>query len=197
MKKRVQLVLMLFGLMVLSMGCSSERKNVEEMKQKYGDLPVSDFEKLRRHTLILSENEQPIENIAKLYFYEIHELEWKNQLAIDIGNKCTYLSPQAASIGLAPTDYELQEKDLKMLKEIFKDSQIGNWEESYMFGDEEMLKEMGGEGYNWELCLQYLDGTSFYKKGQGVSKQEIQPEGYDTFVNGLTDYIASKDQLEK
>ncbi|MBL1226647.1 hypothetical protein [Enterococcus sp. BWR-S5] len=202
MKKNLLLGIIFLILLALPIGCSHSKKNVEkeveggEMNKNSDTLPVTDFEKLRRHKLTMSKKEQPIENIAKIYFYEIHNLEWKNQVAIDIGNKSGYSNPKATTIGLAPTDFDLQENDLKVIKQILKDSQVESWEESYMFGDKEMLDEMGGEGYNWQLCIQYLDGTSFYKEGKGTEKEEIQPEGYHDFVDGLTEFLASKSLSE-
>lgn len=201
MKKYLCLILCLF----LLNGCSVKNSPTEESKETgstESDLmkdeqfipPVSDFYELG--SLPKAKKEQPIENIAKIYFYEIHNLEWKNQVAIDIGNKSGYSNPKATTIGLAPTDFDLQENDLKVIKQILKDSQVESWEESYMFGDKEMLDEMGGEGYNWQLCIQYLDGTSFYKEGKGTEKEEIQPEGYHDFVDGLTEFLASKSLSE-
>ncbi len=154
--------------------------------------PVSDFEKLRRNKLRITSEEQGVEEMAKFYFYEINNLAWERLIAVDLANKGLFLNPGDSTIGVAELDGALTEKDIQVVKDIFIKNNVTDWLTSYSYGDKQMLDEMGGEGYNWELGIQYIDGSAFYKRGKGTSKKEIQPEGYQTFVDELEGLVNSK-----
>lgn len=171
-------------------GCSVKETQMKEIQN-----PISDFEKLYEHTLTVSETSQPTENIGKIYFYEIEDLLNKDVLAIDLQNGAAQLNPGFEHrYGDVDFEIDLSAEDIAEVYELLEDSHVESWEEYYSYGDKSMLDEMGGEGYNWTLLIQYKNGTMENKRGKGIRKKEIQPEGYDTFVNGLTALIASKNQ---
>ncbi|WP_314062510.1 hypothetical protein [uncultured Vagococcus sp.] len=154
--------------------------------------PVSDFEKLRRNKQSITSKEQGVEEIAKFYFYEINNLAWERLIAVDLANKGLFLNPGDSTIGVAELDEALTEKDIQVVEDIFIKNNVTDWLTDYSYGDKQVLDEMGGEGYNWQLCIQYNDGTAFYKSGKGTSKEEIQPEGYQKFVDELEEFVNSK-----
>lgn len=156
-------------------------------------LPISDFEKLYQHTLNYSEASQTTENIAKIYFYEITNLLNSDVIAVDIQNRVAQINPdEQQRFGEKKFDIELSEKDLKSISDILKENNVDTWKDEHTYGSDDILAQMGGEGYNWALFIQYKDGTMADKRGKGTSKEKIQPEGYENFVKELNAFVASK-----
>ena len=191
MKKIVSLVI----LVLLLVSCAAKKTTpiqAGEIIKPEITLPKEDFETLIRGNLPLATEEQELEEIAKIYFYEVTNLKLENQFAIDLGNHGLYIDRKQRVIGYSEFDSVLTAEDVSIVENILAEAQVSQWEKEYVFGDKESLKEKVGEGYNWRLCLQYKDGTAFYKSGQGTRGNEIQPEGYQTFVQGLRQFVESK-----
>lgn len=156
-------------------------------------LPISDFKKLKKYQLTESEEDKSVDDIAKFYFYEIESLEEKHTLLVDLQNNVAQRHPRAGHFSdRVDFDITLTDADVTAINKILQDSHVEDWEKAYTYGDEEQLELMGGEGFNWLLLIQYKDGTMFEKRGDGVSKEEVLPEGYETFVRELPAFIDGK-----
>ncbi|WP_321386838.1 hypothetical protein [uncultured Enterococcus sp.] len=157
------------------------------MKNEQSIPPVSDFYELG--SLPKAKKEQSLDNIVKIYFAERHNLENKNKIAIDLGNKGLYLEPEFEIIGHDSLDYELSNEEIEEIKEILSRNKVDTWEVEYT---EEYDKEVGEAAYNWLLRVQYSNGEIYNKQGKGNDKQKIEPENYQTFVNELTSFVEEK-----
>ncbi len=194
------LVLLLLTLVLLFISSCArfnsivDRKGGNDLVEKIN--PISDFEKLRRNELSESIESQTAENIAKIYFSAVENLLGTGSIIIDLQNKIAQVNPRTAhfygEIEIAEFEINLSDKDVQTIKNIFEDSKVSEWQENYRYGDETMLEQMGGEGYNWSLLVQYNDGTMQSRSGKGTSKKEIQPEGYQMFVDELEEFVNSK-----
>lgn len=168
---------------------SKETESTESdlMKNEQPIPPVSDFYELG--SLPKAKKEQSLDNIVKIYFAERHNLENKNKIAIDLGNKGLYLEPEFEIIGHDPLDYELSNKEIEEIKEILSRNKMDTWEVDYIA---EYDEEVGEAAYNWLLRVQYINGEIYNKQGKGNDKQKIEPEGYQSFVNELTTFVEKK-----
>ncbi len=168
---------------------SNETRSTESdlMKNEQSIPPVSDFYELG--SLPKAKKEQSLDNIVKIYFAERHNLENKNKIAIDLGNKGLYLEPEFEIIGHDSLDYELSNEEIEEIKEILSRNKVDTWEVEYT---EEYDKEVGEAAYNWLLRVQYSNGEIYNKQGKGNDKQKIEPENYQTFVNELTSFVEEK-----
>ncbi|MBL1226646.1 hypothetical protein [Enterococcus sp. BWR-S5] len=194
MKKYLCLILCLF----LLNGCSVKNSPTEEsketgstesdlMKNEQSIPPVSDFYELG--SLPKAKKEQSLDNIVKIYFAERNNLENKNKIAIDLGNKGLYLEPEFEIIGHDSLDYELSNEEIEEIKEILSRNKVDTWEVEYT---EEYDKEVGEAAYNWLLRVQYTNGEIYNKQGKGNDKQKIEPENYQAFVNELTSFVEER-----
>ncbi len=196
---KAQVFLLLTFAMLFINSCAKTESIVDknggnDMQEKIN--PISDFEKLRRKELPESNKSQIAENVAKIYFYEVENLLRTEIIIIDLQNKVAQINPDTAHFfgdaDVAEFEIKLSDKDVETVVNILKEGNVSKWQRKYRYGDESMLEQMGGEGYNWTLFIQYKDGTMQPRSGKGTSKEEIQPEGYQTFVNELTTFVEGK-----
>ncbi len=194
MRRYLLLIILMFLLNACSINPNStensnETKNTEcdLMTNKLSIPPVLDFYELG--SLLKAEKEQPVENIVKIYFAERHKLENKNKVAIDIGNKGLYLEPEFEVIGDTPLDYELNSIEIVEIQEIFFNNKVDTWKATYI---DDYDEKIGEATYNWILRVQYCNGEIYNKVGKGEDRLKIQPEGYQTFVDELKEFVNSK-----
>ncbi|WP_321386843.1 hypothetical protein [uncultured Enterococcus sp.] len=177
-------------------GCAENRESAKEEQIN----PISDFEELRSRTLTESAEPQAVENIAKFYFYEVSNAAIANKVIVDLQNKVTQMNPTdfhfSGEIDVAPFDITLSDKDIETVTGILKEGQVSSWDREYREGDPELLENLDTQGYSWVLFIQYKDGTMTDRTGLGVTKEGIQPKGYHDFVDGLTEFLASKSLSE-
>lgn len=177
-------------------GCVENRESAKEKKNR----PISDFEELRSRKLPESAELQSAENIVKFYFYEVANAAIANKVIVDLQNKVSQMNPTdfhfSGETDVVPFDITLSDKDIEAVKNILKDGKVSDWDIEYRDGDPELLENLDTQGYSWVLFVQYKDGTMTVRAGLGVTKEKIQPEGYNEFVDGLTEFLASKTPSE-
>lgn len=177
-------------------GCVGNRESAKEEQNR----PISDFEELRSRKLPESTELQSTDNIVKFYFYEVANAAIANKVIVDLQNKVSQMNPTdfhfSGEIDVVPFDITLSDKDIKTVTNILKDGKVSAWDKEYRDGDPELLENLDTQGYSWVLFVQYKDGTMTVRTGLGVTKEKIQPEGYNEFVDGLTEFLALKNPSE-
>ncbi|MBN6065380.1 hypothetical protein HYE66_02755 [Aggregatibacter actinomycetemcomitans] len=195
LKKILNLVLsILILLLITQQNCALGNANYskEEIIERE-NLPISNFFSLyaRKFKLENSSTVKPINNISKILFYELIDMQTKNSFAIDIERKKMQVFPDSSHLqGGKEFDTTLSDQDIKTLYGLLEKSNIANWETNYDNASPGL--KASGNGYIWNLSLQYNDGTAWYYSGETSPGNPLLPEGYDILVKGLNELADSK-----
>ena len=92
--------------------------------------------------------------------------------------------------GLEEFEINLSESDIEALYNLLKRSYITNWKTTYDNASPGL--KAAGNGYLWDLSIQYNDGTAWYYSGESSPGNPLLPEGYDILVKGLNELDNSK-----
>ena len=160
------------------------------MKEK---LPVSDFENLYgfHFNLENSKQIQPIRNIEKVLFYEVINMQDGNNFAIDITRKKMQVNFTRLHLGgLEEFEINLSESDIEALYNLLEKSNMTHLKNNYDNASPGL--KAAGNGYLWDLSIQYNDGTAWYYSGESSPGNPLLPEGYDILVKGLNKLDNSK-----
>ncbi|EUJ51529.1 hypothetical protein MCOL2_15587 [Listeria fleischmannii FSL S10-1203] len=111
MNKKLVIIAMLFVVCFIS-ACSSKIETIpNEGDEKVVETPIKDFSRIDK--LAQSANQQDTDRIVKILFYESNNMQYKNTIAIDIGNQAMYLNPKISTVGLVDADIKMTENDVK------------------------------------------------------------------------------------
>jgi len=132
---------------------------------------------------------QPLKNAIKILFKESEDMQEKNVVAIDMGNKELYLKPDLASIDFTTADYAMSDEEIKDVLGILKKYNVQEWNKKYSDGEDE---ENYSDGYGWNLYIQYEDGTVESHSGKGMSKVDSIPAEFDKFISELTTFVKER-----
>lgn len=150
-------------------------------------LPVSSLESWygKKFKLKDTSTVKPIRDISRIFFYEYISMQRMNAFAIDFVHKKMQENPHPLHFTEGPEEFDtnLSEDDVNFLFKLLEKSKITKWDKIYDVNDPDLLES--GEGYIWELAIQYNDGTVWYHLGRSYPKLPILPEGYKTLVEGL------------
>ncbi|WP_109079475.1 hypothetical protein [Aggregatibacter kilianii] len=174
------------------------KDNINHFSKEYNmkeNLPISDFENLYafHNDLKNSEHSQPVRNIAKILFLELVNMQTKNSFAIDITRKKMQVNFTRLHLGgLEEFEINLSESDIEALYNLLEKSNMTHWKNNYDNATPGL--KAAGNGYLWDLSIQYNDGTAWYYTGESSIGKPYLPEGYDTLVKGLNELAESKKQ---
>lgn len=177
--------------------CDTSNLNNKEQNLE-NNLPVSDFEKMYGRKLKLKDSSKikPIRDISKIFFYESISMLTYNKFAVDFTRKKMQKDPDNLHLsGLTEFEIDLSEDDIHFLFNLLEESKIIGWKRRYNENDKYLLDS--GEGYLWELAIQYNDGTTWYYSGHSYPKRPVLPEGYNTLVEGLNALAERKSASSK
>lgn len=106
-------------------------------------------------------------------FNETNDIMVNVEAAFDLGNELSQNSFTEDEKGniISLSSYPLTEQDIITIRNFLSNAKVLEWEDINEYGNPEMLALIGGEGYNWYLYIQYLDGSATYKYGKGTSKE--------------------------
>ncbi|MBC1492224.1 hypothetical protein [Listeria booriae] len=183
--------IIIVGILALSClisSCSSSPETSSDDKgdKKVVETPIKDFSRIAK--LTQSTKTQDLDRIVKILFYESSDMQNKNAVAIDIGNKGMYLNPEVSKIGLVSPDYKMSESDVEEVQHIIKENNIQSWKEDYS----NIPKSDYEDGYGWVLYLEYADRTVERHSGSGIAKSEVVPKNFNSFVEEITNFVNSK-----
>lgn len=177
---------MLFVVCFIS-ACSSKIETIpNEGDEKVVETPIKDFSRIDK--LAQSANQQDTDRIVKILFYESNNMQYKNTIAIDIGNQAMYLNPKISTVGLVDADIKMTENDVKKIMDILKKYDIQSWKENYSDKKNTNVED----GYGWVLYLEYSDRTIEKHSGFGISRADVIPRNFDTFIEEITNFVDNK-----
>lgn len=179
------------------MACNISNLNNKEPNLE-NNLSISDFENMygRKFKLKDSSKVKPIKDISKILFYESISMRTYNNFAVDFTRKKMQKDPDTLHLsGFTEFEIDLSEDDIHFLFNLLEKSKIIVWKRRYNENDKYLLDS--GEGYLWELAIQYNDGTTWYYSGHSYPKRPVLPEGYNTLVEGLNALAERKSAASK
>lgn len=187
---------LIISISCITTGQALSKDNINYFSKEYNmeeNLPISDFENLYafHNDLKNSEYSQPVRNIAKILFYELVNMQTKNRFAIDITRKKMQVDFTRLHLGgLEEFEINLSEQDIETLYKLLEQSHITNWKTTYDNASPGL--KASGNGYIWELAIQYNDGTAWYYSGESSPGNPLLPTGYNILVKGLNELAESK-----
>ncbi len=168
--------------------CSNKPETIRNSEEggKVVETPIKDFSRIDK--LEQSTEQQDIDKIVKILFYESNNMQYKNTIAIDIGNQAMYLNPQVPTLGLVNADYKMTEDDVKEVQNIIIKYDIQSWKEDYS----DNKNSNNEDGYGWVLYLEYADRTVERHFGTGMYRKDVIPENFDAFIKEITNFVDNK-----
>ncbi|MBC1373667.1 hypothetical protein HB847_15040 [Listeria booriae] len=187
MSKKMIIVGMLCFVCFIS-ACSNKPETIpnSEEDKKVVETPIKDFSRIDK--LVQSTEPQDIDRIVKVLFYESNNMQYKNTIAIDIGNNVMYLNPKVPTLGLVNADYKMTEDDVEKVQNIIKKYGIQSWKEDYSDSKNTNYED----GYGWVIYLEYADRTVERHSGSGMYRADVIPKNFDTFIEEITNFVDNK-----
>ncbi|MBC2019810.1 hypothetical protein HCA81_02050 [Listeria booriae] len=167
--------------------CSNKQEvNSNEEEKKVLETPTKDFSRIGK--LKIATQTQELNRVVKILFYEAGDMQYKNVVAIDIGNKVMYLDPHVQTVGREMPNYNMMDSDIEQVRSIFQKYDIQKWKAEYSVEDRSTYED----GYGWIMYLEYADRTVEKHEGFGTTKSDVIPSNFNDFVDEIIGFVNTK-----
>lgn len=128
---------------------------------------------------------QDLSELIKIVVVKNENLQ-DETIAIDVQGNGIYIDPSNSSLGIRATKGIHEIDDMEKAIDILRKYNVQDWEEDYSTERDPSSTE---DGVGWSLYLQFEDGTVEKHRGTGTAMKSITPEGFDDFIDELSDFV--------